>query len=46
MMVAGVKIPSIGWGFDFSELSLCGPCGPCYIDIAKCYEILLLGPSI
>ncbi len=34
MVVSGVNMPSIGWGFwilrDFKELSFRGPCEPCY----------------
>ncbi len=31
MMAAGVKIPGIVVGLrDFRELSLCGPCEPCF----------------
>ncbi len=33
MIVAGAKMPGIDWVFliisEFTELSFCGPCGPC-----------------
>ena len=33
LLVAGVKMPGIGEVFsDFRELSLCGPCGPCFFQ--------------
>ena len=34
-MVVGGKMPGIGVGFEFRDLSFCGPCGPCYNYIFK-----------